>query len=69
MKRVGEASSVTGDRYVVTVTRVEDGDVAAMSESEIASVRGQLLRRASSVDFESFYNTLEAEASIQRPEL
>jgi len=65
-KRVGQAGNAAGDRYVVTVTRVQDGDVATMSESEIAQVRGFLARREPAVDFEAFYKTLEDQASIRR---
>ncbi len=67
-KVVGEASSVAGEKYVVTVTRVEDGDVSTMAESEINTVRGLLANRVSNVDFEGFYRTLENDASISRPD-
>ena len=67
-KVVGEASSVTGEKYVVTVTRVEDGDVSTMAESEINTVRRLLSNRVSNVDFEGFYRTLENDASISRPD-
>jgi len=60
--------SANGNRYVVTVTRVVDGDVSTMTESEIAGIQRLLAQRAANVDFESFYNTLEAEASISRPQ-
>jgi len=67
-KRAAQASSAAGDRYVITVTRVQDGDVATMTESEIAQVRNLLARREPAVDFEAFYNTLEDQASIRRIE-
>lgn len=67
-KQIGEASGSGGDRYVVAVTRVADGDVSTMTESEIASIRGMLAQRSSGVDFEGFYNSLEADASISRPD-
>ena len=67
-KVVGAASSVTGEKYVVTVTRVEDGDVSTMAESEINTVRRLLANRVSNVDFEGFYRTLENDASISRPD-
>ena len=67
-KVVGDASSVTGEKYVVTVTRVEDGDVSTMAESEINTVRRLLANRVSNVDFEGFYRTLENDASISRPD-
>lgn len=67
-KVIGEASTVTGEKYVITVTRVEDGDVSTMTESAITTVRGLLADRSSNVDFEGFYRTLEEAASIKRPE-
>jgi peptidyl-prolyl cis-trans isomerase D len=67
-KAIDEAVSANGNRYVVTVTRVVDGDVSTMTESEIAGIQRLLAQRAANVDFESFYNTLEAEASISRPQ-
>lgn len=67
-KVVGEASSAAGEKYVVTVTRVEDGDVSTMAESEINTVRGLLVNRVSNVDFEGFYRTIENAASISRPD-
>jgi hypothetical protein len=38
-----------------------------MSESEIDSMRRFLVERASRLDFESFYQALEDDASIDRP--
>lgn len=67
-KLMDAAGALNGDRYLVTVTRVQDGDVSTMTETEIAGVRSLLARRSSGVDFEGFYNTLEAEASVTRPE-
>lgn len=67
-KRAGQTSDATGDRYVITVTRVQDGDVATMTENEIAQVRNLLAQREPAVDFEAFYNTLKDQASIRRIE-
>ena len=68
VKVVGEASSAAGEKYVVTVTRIEDGDVSTMAESDINTVRDLLVNRVSNVVFEGFYRTLEDDASIKRPE-
>ena len=57
-----------GGQAVITVTRIEDGDFAALSEVEIGGVREFLADRTERTDFEGFYQTLEEEASIQRPE-
>ncbi|MGD8829648.1 MAG: SurA N-terminal domain-containing protein [Pseudomonadales bacterium] len=66
-KSVGSAQGADGTRYLITVTRVQDGDLATMSESEIDSMRRFLVERASRLDFESFYQALEDDASIDRP--
>jgi peptidyl-prolyl cis-trans isomerase D len=67
-KLIDATGNLAGDRFLVTVTRVVDGDLATMTESEIGSVRDLLAGRSSNVDFEGFYNSLEAQASISRPE-
>jgi len=67
-KSVGEVQLADGDPAVVTVTRVEDIEADALSESEISGVKTFLADRASRTDFEGFYQSVEAEASIRRPE-
>jgi len=64
---VTEAVPSSEQRYVVTVTRVQDGDPSAMSERELDAVRRLLDRQVPNVDFASFYATLEERASIRRP--
>jgi peptidyl-prolyl cis-trans isomerase D len=67
-KQVGSASAADGARYVVTVTRVEDGDLSTMTETEIAGVEQFLVMRGSNLDFEGYYSALEQDASIRRLE-
>ena len=67
-KRVGSARGAGGDRYVVTLTRVEDGDVSTMTETEIEGMRQFLAGRGSNLDFEGYYEALQQDASIQRPD-
>lgn len=64
---VTEAVPSKEQRYVVTVTRVQDGDLSAMSERELDAVRRLLDTQVANVDFASFYATLEERASIRRP--
>jgi len=64
---VTQAAPPDGVRYVITVTRVQDGDMSAMSERELDSVRRLLDTQVANVDFASFYTTLEEQASIRRP--
>jgi len=66
-KRVGSADGPNGERYLITMTRVVDGDLSTMTETDIDGVRRFLAMRASNLDFEGFYNALEQDASIQRP--
>ena len=68
-KSVGSADGADGTRYLVTVTRVEDGDMATMTESEIDGMRQFLACRASNLDFDGFYQALEQDASIDRSAL
>ena len=51
-------------RSVVTVTRVQDGDVSSMTDAELANLERYLDQRAGNLDFTSLYRTLEANASI-----
>jgi peptidyl-prolyl cis-trans isomerase D len=66
-KRVGSAEAVDGSRFVVTLTRVEDGDVSTMTETEIDGMRQFLASRASNLDFDGYFSALEQNASIERP--
>ena len=66
-KQVGSATGADGTRYVVTMTRVEDGDLSTMTEAEIEGMRQFLANRSRSIDFDGYYQALEEEASITRP--
>lgn len=66
-KQVGSAQGADGSRYVVTVTRVEDGNLSTMTEAEIEGVRQFMASRAQSMDFDGYYRALEKDASISRP--
>ncbi len=66
-KQVGSAQGVDGTRYVITMTRVEDGDLSTMTEAEIQGIRQFLATRTQTMDFDSYYQALEQDASISRP--
>ncbi|MEZ5550432.1 MAG: SurA N-terminal domain-containing protein [Pseudomonadales bacterium] len=66
-KRVDGATGSAGTKYVVTVTRAVDGDLSTMTEAEIGSVQRFLAARVADLSFEGFYNTLEQEGSVRRP--
>ncbi|MFP6835015.1 MAG: SurA N-terminal domain-containing protein [Pseudomonadales bacterium] len=67
-KSVGESALDDGGHAVVTVTRVVDGDLAIMAESEIENMREFLDELAGNLDFSAFVATLEQAASISRPD-
>lgn len=66
-KQVGSAQGADGTRYVITMTRVEDGDLSTMTETEIQGMRQFLANRAQTMDFDGYYQALESDASISRP--
>ena len=68
-KQVGSARAADGTRYIVTITRVEDGDLSTMTEAEIDGMRGFLANRASSIDFDGYFSALEEDASVERTTL
>jgi peptidyl-prolyl cis-trans isomerase D len=68
-KQVGSATGADGTRYVVTMTRVEDGDLSTMTEAEIDGIRQFLANRTRTMDFDGYFQALEADASIERPAL
>lgn len=67
-KQVGSAQGADGARYVIAMTRVEDGDLSTMTETEIQGMRQFLANRAQSMDFDGYYQALEQDASIDRPD-
>jgi peptidyl-prolyl cis-trans isomerase D len=67
-KSVGIAELADGGTAVVTVTRVQDGNLASMSETEVAGLRRLVAERTTRLEIAGFYQTLEQEASISRVE-
>ena len=67
-KSVGQSTLEAAGNAVITVTRIVDGDLALMAETEIESLRDGLNSRAGNLDFGAFYTTLESAASVSRPE-
>lgn len=67
-KSIGEATLPTGGLALVTVTRVEDGVVSELTEAELRGMRGFLADRVSRLEFGALYQTLQEQASIQRPD-
>jgi hypothetical protein len=49
------------------MTRVEDGDLSTLTEAEIDGMRQFLVTRAQTMDFDGYFQALEADASISRP--
>jgi len=67
-KSVGSSVLDDGGHAVVTVTRVVDGDLALMADSEVKNLRQFLQNRAGNIEFGALYATLEADASVKRSE-
>lgn len=65
-KSVGSAALSDGGTAVVTVTRVQDGNVDGMSENETTELRRLVADRTARLDFDGFYQSLKQDASISR---
>ncbi len=52
---------------VVTVSAVNDGDFAAMTETDRAAMRSQLERRVGNEEFTGLFVTLRDAATIKKP--
>jgi peptidyl-prolyl cis-trans isomerase D len=65
-KTVGSAELAGGGTAVVTVTRVQDGNLESMSESEVKSLRQLVADRTARLDLGGFYETLQRDADITR---
>ena len=67
----GEKSSAIatlglGDKAVVTVTAVSDGDVATLTESEQIGLRLQSARQSMQTDLTAFYLSAEDDLGVER---
>ena len=65
-KSVGFASLDEEGEAVVTVTRVVEGDAAALADAELDGLRQLLLARGQRLDFEALYQSYLADADISR---
>lgn len=65
-RSVGQTTLPTNSTAVIVVSAVYDGDKAALSEQELASIRGQLLRRNSDLEFNALFDTARSSARINR---
>ncbi|MCZ6655672.1 MAG: SurA N-terminal domain-containing protein [Gammaproteobacteria bacterium] len=66
-KSVGKATMGEAGEAIVTVTRVVDGDLSTMTDSEVERLRNLFSSRTSRLDFAAVYKALEAQADITRP--
>ena len=65
-RSVGEASLGEEGEALVTVTRVVDGDLAAVSEAELDTMRGWFASRGGTLDFAALQAALDTQADIER---
>lgn len=66
-RSVGAASLGDTGAALVTVTRVVDGDLAALSEAELDTMRDYFASRNGSLEFAALQTALDVDADIQRP--
>jgi hypothetical protein len=65
-KSVGEAALGAGGEAIVTVTRVVDGDVSTLADSELDGLRQLFVARSETLDYEALYQGYFADADISR---
>jgi hypothetical protein len=65
-KSIGEATLPGGGKALITVTRVQDGQVDSLTEAELNGMRGFLADRVSRLEFAALFETLREQASIKR---
>lgn len=65
-KSIGTATLEDGASALVTVTRVQDGSLDALTGAERDNLRRLAEERSARVDFGGFYATLEQDADIER---
>ena len=65
-KSVGVASLGSDGEAIVTVTRVVDGDVSRLADSEMDGLRRLLVSRGQTLDYEALYQGHLADADISR---
>ena len=65
-RSVGTASLGVEGEALVTVTRVVDGDLAAVSDQELETMRAYFASRGGTLDFAALQAALDADADIER---
>ena len=65
-RSVGEASLGEEGEALVTVTRVVDGDLAALSDTELDAIRDYFNTRGGTLDFAALQAALDAQADVER---
>ncbi len=65
-KSIGSAGLPGGGTALITVTQVENGQLDALTDAEVQGMRSFLAKRAARLDFNGFFETVRAEATIKR---
>ena len=65
-KSVGVAVLGSGGKAIVTVTRVVEGDVSTLADSELDGLRQLSVTRSETLDYEALYQGYLADADISR---
>ncbi len=66
VKSVGSAALGSGGKAIVTVTRVVDGDVSTLADSEMDGLRQLFVALSETLDYEALYQDYLADADISR---
>lgn len=66
-KSLGQALLADGGLAVVAVSRVRDGDLPSLTETEVAGMQQFLADRAANLELGALFQTLQDQASIRRP--
>ena len=66
-RNVGAASLGEAGEALVTVTRVVDGALAAIPDTELATLRDYFASRSGNLDFSALQAALDTDADIERP--
>ncbi len=66
-KQIGSATLLEGGQAIITVTRVESGDIETMTEQQVDGLARFLRSRTGNLDFSALFESVREDASINRP--
>ncbi len=66
-KQIGSATLLEGGHAIITITRVENGDIETMTEQQVDGLARFLRSRTGNLDFSALFESVREDASIDRP--